>query len=131
MRSEGVAVVFGFGVEVVGRAWTAGAWQRGEWRGLQGQVAVGCCEDAVVVDGGYVRVGGGLGQEDARGQQESGGLCAEDAAVGLHGPETLGGRVPRWSGLVHDAAEVCDRFLLWFGCVELCRIRSDLGGTEK
>ena len=55
---------------------------------------IGGVEDAVVVDGGYVGVGCRLGQEVARSQKYSCGLCAEASAIDVHVSQTLGGRIP-------------------------------------
>lgn len=80
-------VVCSFGVEVVRRAGAVRCGDGGEWRWRLGEGLIGCVEDAVVVDGGYVGVGGGLRlrQQDARCEQQRGGLGAEDAASGGHG----------------------------------------------
>ena len=87
-------VIFGFGVEVVGSAGAARSGKGREGDGRLGEIAVCLGEDAVVVDGGDVGTGGGLGLglrlglrlgvEEARSEEEGGGLGAEDATGESH-----------------------------------------------
>lgn len=79
-------VVFGLGVEVVRRAWTARAGKTGErGRGLR-EILRGAFEDAVVIDGCDVGVRGGLGLrlQKRRREEERSGLRAEGAAGSCH-----------------------------------------------
>jgi len=87
-------IVFDLGVEVVRRAWAARAGKSCEWsRGLSEEMC-GRFEDTIMIDGGDVgaRAGFDLRQEEARGEENGGGLRTEDAAGGCHG---FAGRVSR------------------------------------
>jgi hypothetical protein len=83
--------VIGLRVEIVDRAGTALAGQRGQWRGRLRQVAFGGAKNAIVIDRGNIGADSGgrrmkrLGQKEPRRKKKRSGLAAKYPAGCRHG----------------------------------------------